>query len=75
MTDHLAVRAIADEVGATPAQVGLAWLLAHYDRTLLIPGTADPAHLNAQEEHRGRGRSAAVRRTSFAALDALTASA
>ena len=25
--------------------MGLAWLLAHYDRTLLIPGTSDPAHL------------------------------
>ena len=31
--------------GVTAAQVGLAWLLAHYERTLLIPGTADPAHL------------------------------
>jgi pyridoxine 4-dehydrogenase len=39
------VIAIADEIGATPAQVALAWLLAHYDGTLLIPGTADPAHL------------------------------
>jgi aryl-alcohol dehydrogenase-like predicted oxidoreductase len=25
--------------------VALAWLLAHYRDTLLIPGTADPAHL------------------------------
>jgi pyridoxine 4-dehydrogenase len=25
--------------------VALAWLLAHYDDTLLIPGTANPAHL------------------------------
>ena len=32
-------------LGVTPAQVGLAWQLAHYDRTLLIPGTANPAHL------------------------------
>ena len=45
VTGNPAVRAVADEVGATPAQVGLAWLLAHYDRTLLIPGTANPAHL------------------------------
>jgi aryl-alcohol dehydrogenase-like predicted oxidoreductase len=36
---------IAGELGATPAQVALAWLLAHYDNTLLIPGTSDPAHL------------------------------
>jgi pyridoxine 4-dehydrogenase len=40
-----AVAGIADRIGATPAQVALAWLLASYDNTLLIPGTADPAHL------------------------------
>jgi pyridoxine 4-dehydrogenase len=45
VTDHPTVSAIAAEVGATPAQVGLAWLLSHYDRALLIPGTSDPAHL------------------------------
>jgi pyridoxine 4-dehydrogenase len=45
VTDHPAVIAAADRLGVTPAQVGLAWLLAHYDNTLLIPGTADPAHL------------------------------
>jgi aryl-alcohol dehydrogenase-like predicted oxidoreductase len=39
------VRAVADKLGATPAQIGLAWLLAHYSRTLVISGTADPAHL------------------------------
>jgi pyridoxine 4-dehydrogenase len=39
------VAAIAAGLGATPAQVALAWLLAHYDDTLLIPGTANPAHL------------------------------
>ena len=44
-TDNPTVAAIASELGATPAQVALAWLLAHYDRTLLIPGTSDPAHL------------------------------
>jgi pyridoxine 4-dehydrogenase len=43
--DEPVVIAIADEIGATPAQVGLAWLLAHYDQALLIPGTASPAHL------------------------------
>jgi len=37
--------AIAADLGATPAQVALAWLLAHYDRTLLVAGTASPAHL------------------------------
>ncbi|MCW3817303.1 aldo/keto reductase [Micromonospora sp. DR5-3] len=33
------VRAIAGEVGATPAQVALAWLLAEGDDILPIPGT------------------------------------
>jgi pyridoxine 4-dehydrogenase len=45
VTDNPTVIGIAAELGATPAQVGLAWQLAHYDRTLLIPGTANPAHL------------------------------
>ena len=44
-TDDPTVREIAAQLGATPAQVALAWLLARYDNTLLIPGTADPAHL------------------------------
>jgi aryl-alcohol dehydrogenase-like predicted oxidoreductase len=33
------VRAVADEVGATPAQVALAWLLAQGDDIAPIPGT------------------------------------
>jgi aryl-alcohol dehydrogenase-like predicted oxidoreductase len=45
VTDHPTVTAIAAEIGVTPAQVGLAWLLSHDDGTLLIPGTSDPAHL------------------------------
>jgi aryl-alcohol dehydrogenase-like predicted oxidoreductase len=45
VTDDPTVRAVAAELGVTPAQVGLAWQLAHYERTLLIPGTASPAHL------------------------------
>jgi len=39
------IAAIAAGLVATPAQVALAWLLAHYGNTLLIPGTSDPAHL------------------------------
>src|SRR6201999_3220542 len=39
------VQEIAAELEATPAQVGLAWLLAHAPNALLIPGTADPEHL------------------------------
>jgi len=45
VTDNPIVAAVAAELGATPAQVALAWLLGHYDNTLLIPGTSDPAHL------------------------------
>jgi aryl-alcohol dehydrogenase-like predicted oxidoreductase len=35
----------ASRHGATPTQVALAWLLARYDRMLLIPGTGSVAHL------------------------------
>ncbi|MDQ3631126.1 MAG: aldo/keto reductase [Actinomycetota bacterium] len=35
----------ADKHRATPTQVALAWLLARYDRMLLIPGTTSVAHL------------------------------
>jgi pyridoxine 4-dehydrogenase len=44
-SDHPDVLATAGRLGATPAQIALAWLLAHYEHTLLIPGTSDPAHL------------------------------
>jgi pyridoxine 4-dehydrogenase len=36
---------VADKHGATPAQIALAWLLARYERMLLIPGTTSVAHL------------------------------
>jgi len=45
VTDDPTVRQVAERVGATPAQVGLAWLLAHRDNVLLIPGTSTLAHL------------------------------
>jgi pyridoxine 4-dehydrogenase len=45
VSDSPAVLAIAAELGVTAGQVALAWLLASYDRTLLIPGTASAAHL------------------------------
>lgn len=45
VTDDPAVVAVAQRIGATPAQVGLAWLLAHRDNILLIPGTSSLAHL------------------------------
>jgi pyridoxine 4-dehydrogenase len=44
-TDDPTVADIAADLGATPAQVALAWLLTHYDHTLLIAGTSDSAHL------------------------------
>jgi aryl-alcohol dehydrogenase-like predicted oxidoreductase len=46
VTDNPAVRAVAERLGATPAQVGLAWLLAQRDNILLIPGTSRIAHLD-----------------------------
>jgi pyridoxine 4-dehydrogenase len=45
VTEHPAVIAAATDLGATPAQVGLAWLLAHDPHMLLIPGTSHPGHL------------------------------
>jgi pyridoxine 4-dehydrogenase len=47
VTGEPAVRAVAESVGVTPSQVGLAWLLHHAPNVLLIPGTADAAHLEA----------------------------
>ena len=43
--ENPAVQAVAERVGVSPAQVGLAWLLAHRDNILLIPGTSSVAHL------------------------------
>jgi pyridoxine 4-dehydrogenase len=40
-----AIASVAERHGATASQVALAWLLARYDRMLLIPGTASTAHL------------------------------
>ncbi len=47
VTEEQAVRAVAESLGVTPSQVGLAWLLHHAPNVLLIPGTADAAHLEA----------------------------
>ncbi|MFF3365465.1 aldo/keto reductase [Streptomyces misionensis] len=46
-TDEPVVHAVAESLGATPSQVGLAWLLHHAPNVLLIPGTANAAHLEA----------------------------
>ncbi|MFJ8930084.1 aldo/keto reductase [Streptomyces sp. NPDC102364] len=47
VTDEPAVTAAAEKLGASPAQVGLAWLLHHAPNVLLIPGTANADHLAA----------------------------
>ena len=40
-----AIARVAGKHGARPSQIALAWLLARYDRMLLIPGTGSVAHL------------------------------
>lgn len=45
VTEDPDVQEVARRVGATPAQVGLAWLLAYRENILLIPGTSRVAHL------------------------------
>jgi len=45
VTEHPSVVAVAARIGASAAQVGLAWLLAQRDNVLLIPGTSSVAHL------------------------------
>jgi aryl-alcohol dehydrogenase-like predicted oxidoreductase len=47
VTDEPAVRTVAESLGRTPSQVGLAWLLHHAPNVHLIPGTADAEHLEA----------------------------
>ncbi len=45
VTDAPKVIAIAKQLGITPSQLGLAWLLNHRANILLIPGTGDIGHL------------------------------
>ncbi|HEX6344981.1 aldo/keto reductase [Umezawaea sp.] len=47
VTEQRAVLAVAESLGRTPAQVGLAWLLHHAPNVLLIPGTSNVRHLEA----------------------------
>lgn len=39
------LRDIAREAGCSPAQLALAWVIAKYPHTLVIPGTTSPEHL------------------------------
>jgi aryl-alcohol dehydrogenase-like predicted oxidoreductase len=45
LAGEAAIVTVAEKQGATPTQIALAWLLARYDRMLLIPGTGSIAHL------------------------------
>ncbi|MFK0173197.1 aldo/keto reductase [Streptomyces sp. NPDC090306] len=47
VTDEPAVVSVAQALGHTPSQIGLAWLLHHAPNVLLIPGTANADHLAA----------------------------
>jgi aryl-alcohol dehydrogenase-like predicted oxidoreductase len=68
VADNTVVNEIADELGVTAAQVGLAWLLAHAPNTLLIPGTRSIAHL---EENIGSAN-VALGADAIARLDAVS---
>jgi len=45
LAEDPAIAEVAESLGATPSQIALAWLLNHYERMLLIPGTSSVAHL------------------------------
>jgi aryl-alcohol dehydrogenase-like predicted oxidoreductase len=45
LAGQAAIVQVADKHGATTSQIALAWLLARYERMLLIPGTSSMAHL------------------------------
>ncbi len=68
VADNPVVTEVAGEIGATGAQVGLAWLLAHAPNTLLIPGTRSIAHL---EENVGTAN-LVLSADALARLDAVT---
>ncbi|MFD6188688.1 aldo/keto reductase [Streptomyces sp. NPDC060275] len=67
VADEPAVHTVAQTLGVTPAQVGLAWLLHHAPNVLLIPGTADAGHLDANLAV----GDVALDESSLAALDAV----
>ncbi|WP_328318861.1 aldo/keto reductase [Streptomyces sp. NBC_00388] len=67
VADEPAVVAAAQALGSTPAQVGLAWLLHHAPNVLLIPGTADAGHLEAN----AAAGSVVLDAATLAALDAV----
>jgi pyridoxine 4-dehydrogenase len=60
------VRSVADRIGATPSQVGLAWVLSRSPESMVIPGTRSVGHL---EENVGAG-SVSLSAEDLATLDA-----
>lgn len=46
-------REIAEQLGVTPNQVGLAWVLARSPQSLVVSGTASPDHLRENVEAAG----------------------
>jgi aryl-alcohol dehydrogenase-like predicted oxidoreductase len=48
-----AVASVAADIGCTPAQAALAWVLAAGEDVVAIAGTGDPAHLVENAEARG----------------------
>ena len=66
-----AVRAVAGERGATPAQVALAWLLAQGPSVIPIPGTKRLAYL----EENAAAATVELGEDALARLDALPAAA
>jgi pyridoxine 4-dehydrogenase len=71
VADNAVVQEIADEIDCTPAQVGLAWLLAHAPDTLLIPGTRSVTHLeeNVGADHVALGADAIARLDAVSPLE------
>jgi pyridoxine 4-dehydrogenase len=69
VADNPVVLDIAAELDVSPAQVGLAWLLAHAPNVLLIAGTKSIGHL---EENLGAG-DIILNADQIARLDAVTA--
>ena len=67
VTEQPKVVELAKQVGITPSQLGLAWLLRHRPNILLIPGTGDLSHL---EENLASG-SALLEEDVMSQLDSL----
>jgi pyridoxine 4-dehydrogenase len=71
VTEQEVVQAAAATLDRTPAQVGLAWLLAHDPNILLIPGTSSVTHL----EENIAAADIALDRATMTALDDAAAEA